>query len=134
MSPSALPKDTLYVPHRSIHLLDLDVIVLVEVHVHTVARAFVVRDDVQTVVRPVELDADGLPVADALREDHDRERVEQLLLNGAVEWPRAIRGRVPDRHQVVLRRVVQLELHLPLRDTLLDLLETDVDDLQDVRT
>jgi hypothetical protein len=50
--------------HRSVHLLDNEVIVVVPVHVHVCARALVVRHDHEAIARAVERDPDVLPVAD----------------------------------------------------------------------
>ena len=83
-------------------------------------------------MRAIEVDLHSLAGQDLLREDHDAERVEQLGLNGAVERPRAVCGRVADRDEVVLRLVVDCELDLAVIEPLLELPEPEVDNLEDV--
>lgn len=119
---------------RLIHLLDLKVILPV-VHIHAisvdVARCMVRHDD-EPVVRPVEADLHRLAVPNLLRQKHDRQRVEQLALDGAVERPSAVLWRVPDGHEVLLGVFGDVELDLAVREALLDFRNAQVDNLEDV--
>ena len=117
------PQDTVLV-----HLFYFNVVV-VAVHVDVHVAACVVGYDRQSIVKAIEGNPDHLSVANPIREDHDRQRIEQVALDRAVEGTGPVNRRVTRGTEEVLRIVTDLKSHLPLCQALLNLPQPDVHDL-----
>lgn len=91
-----------------------------------------VGDNRKAIARAVEPHLDRFFRKDTAREQVHGEGVEQLALNGAIEWSSTILRRIPNREEEVLAFVVEVELYLPVFETLLDLLESNVHNLEDI--
>jgi len=61
----------------------VNIVIVVHVNVHITAR--VVGDDRQSVVRAIEGDPNRLSIPNAIGEDHNRQGIEQVTLDRAVE-------------------------------------------------
>ena len=109
-----------------VHLFYFDIVV---VHVDIHAAACVVWYDRQSIVKAIEGNPDRLSVANPIREDHNRQRIEQVALDRAVEGAGAVNRRITRGTEEVLRIVIDLKSHLPLRQALLNLPQSNVHDL-----
>lgn len=107
-----------HTPNSSVHFLDIDHITqvfIINIHPLGGAISFVVRDDVQPIVWSIEPDLHHLSITDAIREEHHRERVQDLALYCPIQRPRAIICRIPDGHEILFGRVVDVQCDLPVR-------------------
>lgn len=75
-----------------VHLFYFDVVSKVVIHVDIHAGAFVIWYDRQSIVRAVKGNPDRLPIADPIGEDHNRQGVEQVALDRAIEGTGPIDG------------------------------------------
>ncbi|GKT46678.1 uncharacterized protein ColSpa_06859 [Colletotrichum spaethianum] len=108
---------------------------IVRIHVIVVRvelAVLVVGQDNQSAVD--ELDASGLAIANVAPQDQDGQLVEDLLLDQAGQWTSTVGGRVAGVAEVVLGLVrhVDDDLAVVVLQPLLDLLQTDVDNLADL--
>jgi len=105
-----------------VHLFYFDIVV---VHVDIHVAACVVWYDRQSIVKAIEGNPDRLSVANPIREDHNRQGIEQVALDRTVEGTGAVNRRVTRGTEEVLRIVIDLKSHLPLRQALLNLPQPD---------
>ena len=73
------------------------------------------------------------PGQELAREDRLRQRVFHLLLDGALERPRAVHRVVARLAQAIERRVIERELEIAVEQSRLSCAELDVDDGADLR-
>jgi len=109
-----------------VHLFYFNIVV-VNVDVHVIAC--VVGYDRQSIVRAIEGNPDRLSIANPIGEDHNRQGIEQVALDRAVEGTGSVDGRVTRGTEKVLRIFVDLKSHLPLCQAILNLLQPDAHDL-----
>jgi hypothetical protein len=115
----------------SLNLFDLNITLPVDIHIVNFF-SFVIGDDVQSIPRSVESDPDRLTVSHLVCQNHHSKRVEQLSLNCSVERTSAIGGRIAARDEELFGFCVDVELHLPIREALFDLTETEIENLEHV--
>src|ERR1700730_18083770 len=77
-------------------------------------------------------DDDGIALQELSLEDAHRQRVEHPPLDRALEGPRAVRRIVPFTDELLLRRVRQLHVDLPLLEPFHQAADLDIDDLLQV--
>lgn len=95
-----------------IHLLDFKIVgIVVHFYIHVVP--FVIGYDRKSVVRAIEGNPDRLSVANPIGEDQNRQWIEQVALDCAIERARPIDRRIAGGAKEVLRVFVYLEGHLP---------------------
>lgn len=85
--------------------------------------------DKEPVPRPVKPNLRDLSIPDSIFQNQHRERVEYFTLDGSIERPGAVCGRVSDRAEVVLGRVVKFELDFARGEAVFYFAQPDVDDL-----